>query len=222
MHHGGVDRDERNPVRLPNPLHLPLADRNSVDPPRNAVVVHLPQGQLPAAGEVSMTAADDYLRSVSFELGDLPWGKRQELLAEIRTHLDELPAGTDLRARLGTPKEYAADLRAAAGLERRRGAIAFLRARRPRNLILVALILIVIGLAIGAVEWVDSYQPLAFQSGAEIFPPVSAEVPGGTSVSAPSTRAARSGSASTSRTPGGSPCECSACPPGAGCSQTGS
>jgi hypothetical protein len=169
-----------------------------------------------------MTAADDYLRSVSFELGDLPWGKRQELLAEIRTHLDELPAGTDLRARLGTPKEYAADLRAAAGLERRRGAIAFLRARRPRNLILVALILIVIGLAIGAVEWVDSYQPLAFQSGAEIFPPVSAEVPGGTSVSAPSTRAARSGSASTSRTPGGSPCECSACPPGAGCSQTGS
>jgi hypothetical protein len=53
--------------------------------------------------------ADDYLRSVSFELGDLPWGQRQDLLTEIRAHLDELPAGTDLRARLGTPKEYAAD-----------------------------------------------------------------------------------------------------------------
>ena len=54
--------------------------------------------------------ADDYLRSVSFQLNDLPWGQRQELLAEIRTHLDELPAGTDLTARLGTPDEYAADL----------------------------------------------------------------------------------------------------------------
>ena len=40
--------------------------------------------------------ADDYLRSVSFELRDLPWGQRRDLLTEIRTHLDELPAGTDL------------------------------------------------------------------------------------------------------------------------------
>lgn len=109
--------------------------------------------------------ADDYLRSVSFELRDLPWGQRQDLLTEIRTHLDELPAGTDLGARLGTPKEYAADLRAAAGLERRRGVSAFLRARRPRNLILVALVLIMIGLGIGAVEWIDSYQPLTLGNG---------------------------------------------------------
>ena len=109
--------------------------------------------------------ADDYLRSVSFELRDLPWGQRQDLLTEIRTHLDELPAGTDLGARLGTPKEYAADLRAAAGLERRRGVSAFLRARRPRNLILVALVLIMIGLGIGAVEWIGSYQPLTLGNG---------------------------------------------------------
>ena len=65
--------------------------------------------------------ADDYLRSVSFQLNDLPWGQRQKLLAEIRAHLDELPPDTDLRVRLGTPEEYAADLRMAAGLERRRG-----------------------------------------------------------------------------------------------------
>jgi hypothetical protein len=41
-----------------------------------------------------MTIAD-YLRSVSFELGALPWRRRQDLLAE-------LPAPTDLDERLGT------------------------------------------------------------------------------------------------------------------------
>ncbi len=54
-------------------------------------------------GRGSMTA-DDYLRSVSFELGDLPCSQRQELLTGIRAHLDELPAGTDLDARLGAPE----------------------------------------------------------------------------------------------------------------------
>jgi hypothetical protein len=110
-------------------------------------------------------------------------GQRQNLIAEIRAHLDELPADTDLKARLGAPEQYAADLRSAAGLERRRGVIAFLRARRPRNLILLALALALIGLAIGAVEWTDSYQPLAFQSGQEITPPAAVEAPGDTSES---------------------------------------
>src|SRR5207253_8264504 len=59
--------------------------------------------------------------------------------------------------------------RAAAGLERRRGPIAFLRARRPRNVILTVAVLAVIGLAIGAVAWIQSYQPLAF-AGAETLP----------------------------------------------------
>jgi hypothetical protein len=104
---------------------------------------------------------DEYLRSVSFELGDLPWSMRQDLLAELRGHLEELPAGTNLDERLGPAEDYAADLRAAAGLERRHGAKAFLMARRPRTLVLAALALTVIGLAIGAVIWVQSYQPLS-------------------------------------------------------------
>ena len=87
----------------------------------------------------------------------------------LRRHLDELPADTNLAERLGTPQEYAADLRSPAGLERRRGAIAFLQARRPRNLILTVVVLTVIGLAIGAVEWIDSYQPIAFAGGTQ-FP----------------------------------------------------
>jgi hypothetical protein len=109
--------------------------------------------------------AEDYLRMVAFELRDLPWSQRRELISELRGHLDELPAGTDLDARLGTPEDYAADLRSAAGLERRRGAIAFLRARRPRNVILAAALLVVVGLTIGAVAWIDSYEPIAFANG---------------------------------------------------------
>jgi hypothetical protein len=105
---------------------------------------------------------NQYLYQVGLWLRDLPWSTRRDLLAELRGHLDELPADTDLEDRLGTPEEYAADLRSAADLERRRGLIAFLRARRPRNLVLLVLTLTVTGLAIGAVVWIDSYQPLVY------------------------------------------------------------
>lgn len=109
--------------------------------------------------------AEDYVRMVAFELRDLPWRMRRELVSELEGHLGELPAGTNLHERLGGPNEYAAEMRAAAGLERRRGLIAFLRARRPRNLILTAVVLTVAGLVIGAVVWVQSYQPIAFAGG---------------------------------------------------------
>jgi HAAS domain-containing protein len=106
--------------------------------------------------------ADDYVRRVEFALRDLPWRQRRDLVTELRDHLAELPPDTKFGERLGTPERYAADLRSAAGLERRRGVMAFLRARRPRNLILFVLALIVIGLTVGAVSWIDSYQPLAY------------------------------------------------------------
>jgi hypothetical protein len=111
---------------------------------------------------------DEYVREVGYQLSDLPWGMRCNLLADVRGHLDELPPETDLVERLGAPEEYAAELRAAAGLELRRGLIAFLRARRPRNLVLAALLLTVVGLAIGAIVWVDSYQPIAFAGGTQL------------------------------------------------------
>jgi hypothetical protein len=133
------------------------------------------QHGLRKAGEVVI--AEDYVRMVSFELRDLPWRMRRNLVWELRAHLDELPPGTDLKARLGTPEKYAADLRSAAGLERRRGLIAFLRARRPRNLILTAVLLTVIGLAIGAVVWIDSYQPITFGDGYQ-FPAGAKGLPG--------------------------------------------
>ena len=111
--------------------------------------------------------AEEYLRRVDFELRDLPWSMRRELLSELRAHLAELPAGTDLGT-LGTPEEYAADLRSAAGLERRHGLIAFLRARRPRNLALTFIALTIIGLAIGAIVWIDSYQPIGFAGSTQL------------------------------------------------------
>ncbi len=120
---------------------------------------------------------DEYVRNVGWWLRDLPWSMRQDLLAELRGHLDELPADTDFRAQLGPPETYAGDLRAAAGLERRRGLIAFLRARRPRNLILFVLALTVAGLAIGAVAWIDRYQPIVYGNATQ-FPPDSKPSPG--------------------------------------------
>jgi hypothetical protein len=112
---------------------------------------------------------DEYVRSVGFGLRDLPWSTRRDLMAELRAHLAELPADTDLEERLGTPEVYAADLRSAAGLGRRRGLIAFLRARRPRSLVLSVAALTTIGLAIGGIVWVQSYQPLAF-AGGSLYP----------------------------------------------------
>jgi hypothetical protein len=126
--------------------------------------------------------AEDYLRMVAFELRDLPWKTRREIVCELRGHLDELPPATDLAEQLGRPHEYAADLRSAAGLERRRGVIAFLRARRPRNLVLTTLALILIGFAIGVVVWIDSYQPLAFGNSYR-YPDGSVEAPAGDSSS---------------------------------------
>ena len=115
-----------------------------------------------------MTAAE-YVRRVDRALRDLPWAERQNLAAELRDHLAELPVDADLVERLGAPEKYAADLRAAEGLERRHGAVAFLRARRPRNLVLAVLAAIVLVLAIGAVAWIQTYQPIAFD-GATVWP----------------------------------------------------
>jgi hypothetical protein len=124
--------------------------------------------------------ANDYLRRVDFCLRDLPWRMRRELLAELRGHLDELPEGTDLVSRLGPPEQYAWEMRSAAGLERRRGPIAFLRARRLRNVILTVIALTLLGVVIGALAWIGSYQPLApgmgFQYPAGVRPAAGADL----------------------------------------------
>jgi hypothetical protein len=59
-----------------------------------------------------------YLAGVAALLTDLPADDRQDLLDELSTHLDELSQETDapLESRLGSPADYAAELRASAGL----------------------------------------------------------------------------------------------------------
>lgn len=104
---------------------------------------------------------EDYVRQVEWALRDLPWRQRRELIADLRAHLAELPEGSDRVARFGTPENYAAELRAAAGLEPRHGLRAYIRARRPRNLVLVTALVLAVALAITAVVYVQSYQPLA-------------------------------------------------------------
>lgn len=121
--------------------------------------------------------ADQYLREVAFAIRDLPWRTKHDLLADLRHHLAELPPDTNLVAQLGSPVNYGAELRAAAGLERRRGSVAFLRARRPRNLVLTALGLTVVGLTIATAVWINSYKPL--QTGNAAYAPGAHDSPTG-------------------------------------------
>jgi len=62
--------------------------------------------------------AQAYLDGVGASLADLPVDDRADLLDELATHLDELATEGDapLVSRLGSPQDYAAELRASAGL----------------------------------------------------------------------------------------------------------
>jgi hypothetical protein len=62
--------------------------------------------------------AQHYLDGVAVALADLPDDDRADLLDELAAHVDELVAESDvpLADRLGSPADYAAELRAAAGL----------------------------------------------------------------------------------------------------------
>jgi len=61
---------------------------------------------------------DCYLTGVAAALDDLPRSDREDLLEEVREHLDDLVHESDapLTVRLGEPEAYAAELRASAGL----------------------------------------------------------------------------------------------------------
>lgn len=61
---------------------------------------------------------ENYLRAVADEIDDLPRSDRDDLLPEIREHLDHIALETSspLEARLGSPQSYAAELRTSAGL----------------------------------------------------------------------------------------------------------
>jgi hypothetical protein len=114
-----------------------------------------------------------YLERLSSATYDLPDARRRELLSEIEQHIRQALAQTPCTSRdemlalleqVGDPAEIAAaaDDRVDAGRERRAGVIAFLRARRLRNVSIALSALAVVGLAIGSVAWIQSYQPLAY------------------------------------------------------------
>lgn len=65
--------------------------------------------------------ADAYLTRVRAALADLPPEELDDLLEDLGWHFAELSAetGGPLEARLGTPEDYAAELRASAGLPAR-------------------------------------------------------------------------------------------------------
>jgi hypothetical protein len=75
--------------------------------------------------------AQDYLDGVAAALADLPDDDRADLLDELAAHLDELATEgeTPLATRLGRPAEYAAELRASAGLPAAQGGVTGLLVR---------------------------------------------------------------------------------------------
>ncbi len=81
---------------------------------------------------VTSPAAQEFLAAVQRELEDLPAEERGELLEDLEQHLLAVEADGDERSlttRLGTATDYAAELRAAAGLPPRE---AVARKRSPR------------------------------------------------------------------------------------------
>jgi hypothetical protein len=102
----------------------------------------------------------DYVKRVEWQLRDLPWKARRDLMRDLHGHLNELPDGQDAYSRFGAPESYAYELRAAAQLDPRRGLLGFLRARRPRNLLLAALVVATLGFVFGGLVWLSKYQPL--------------------------------------------------------------
>ena len=90
----------------------------------------------------SLTARSDeaarYVDGVAAQLADLPEEDRADLLDELAAHVDELVAegDTPLADRLGSPAEYAAELRASAGLPpaRARGRAAAQAVDRARRM----------------------------------------------------------------------------------------
>jgi uncharacterized membrane protein len=72
--------------------------------------------------ETSTSEAAAYVDRVAAALADVPADDRDELLDDLRAHLTEVAAELavdpemTLESRLGTPEEYAAELRSAAGL----------------------------------------------------------------------------------------------------------
>ena len=79
-----------------------------------------------ARAEAATRQTQEYLTAVEHELADLPAEDRSALVEDLASHLESLSAEDDDRpiaVRLGPPSAYAADLRAAAGLPARGGAV---------------------------------------------------------------------------------------------------
>jgi hypothetical protein len=111
--------------------------------------------------QLANSMRDTYLATVRSELADIPWLQREELLAIVGERLGELALDESPWRALGSPIEFARQLRDGAGLPpRSHNPFVRLRASRVRTKVLIALAVLVVGVLIGAlVEW-PHYQPL--------------------------------------------------------------
>lgn len=109
---------------------------------------------------VDRRAAGRYASAVARHLRHLPRAQRRRLVADVRTHLLELPVG-QLEERLGPPRTYAAELLRSSGLPEPHGFRHWLR-RVPLLWKIAASLLLLLAVA-GTVAgiWVNGYEPLA-------------------------------------------------------------
>jgi len=105
------------------------------------------------------TAADAYATAVGRELRDLRREPRRRLITDLRSHLAELPSGSDLATVLGPPQQYADDLRVSRGIAPPRG---WGRIRRVRLRVWIAVLFALSTVIVGTVGgiWISRYQPL--------------------------------------------------------------
>jgi hypothetical protein len=113
-----------------------------------------------AQTQLATRDAKEYIAAVRRELADVPWRRRDELLATVRESVDELPENAMASVRFGPPKAYARDLRESVGLPpRSRSPLTLLRAMRLRTLVIAGAATIVVVALIAGSVYRAHYQP---------------------------------------------------------------
>jgi len=122
--------------------------------------------------EAPSDAAGWYYATVGRAVADVPWRRRGPALADLAERLRALDADASPTTELGPPEEYAAAVRADAGLGEQPGGFgARLAATRPRTKVLAAAGAVVVVVLFVALIGVLRYQPLRTDGSAQALDP---------------------------------------------------
>ncbi len=130
---------------------------------------------MPARPAARRGTSADFFDVVRHQLADVPWERRQQLLAEVGARLHGLPERARPEDVLGDPRAYAKLVREAAGLPSTRVApFPYFRALRLRNKVMIIVVPLLVALVGTGLTAMRHYQPLrananiSFSSGPRI------------------------------------------------------